>query len=95
MFLVKHFSNFMQGFKGAILTIFQFFQNGTSEPIYKIRNFFRPKAFLNLFIWENFINMSTPFFRAWRESAVTCGKHCNFFTPSAKGLVFCWNGYKA
>ena len=49
----------------------------------------------NLLIWSNFINISTPFFRAWRESAVTCGKHCNFFTPSAKGLVFCWNGYKA
>ena len=39
------FLNFMQGFKSAILAIFQFCQNGTFEPVHDIRNFFLPKTF--------------------------------------------------
>ena len=29
----------MQGFKSAILAIFQFYQNGTFEPLHEIQNF--------------------------------------------------------
>ena len=32
----KKFSNFMHQFKSAILAIWQFFQNGTFEPVHKI-----------------------------------------------------------
>ena len=32
----KSNSNFMHGFKSAILAIFQFFQNGTFEPMHEI-----------------------------------------------------------
>ena len=32
----KKISNFMHGFKSAILAIFQFFQKGTFEPLHEI-----------------------------------------------------------
>jgi hypothetical protein len=32
-------------FKSAILAIFQFFQNGTFDPLHEISNLFCPKAF--------------------------------------------------
>ena len=32
-------------FKSAILAIFQFWQNGTFEPVHGIQNFFRPQDF--------------------------------------------------
>ena len=35
----------MHRFKSAILAIFQFFQNGTFEPVHEIQNFFWPKVF--------------------------------------------------
>ena len=44
-FWSKIFSNFMHWFKSAILAIFQFFQNGTFEPVHEIWNFFWPKVF--------------------------------------------------
>ena len=37
--------NFMHGFKSAILAIFQFWQNGTFEPVHEIENNFWPKDF--------------------------------------------------
>jgi hypothetical protein len=36
--------NFMHGFKSATLTVFQFCQNGTFEPVHEIEIFFWPKA---------------------------------------------------
>ena len=44
-FWSKKISNFMHRFKSAILAIFQFFQNGTFEPVHEIWNFFWPKVF--------------------------------------------------
>ena len=35
----------MHRFKSAILAIFQFFQNGTFEPVHEIQKFFWPKVF--------------------------------------------------
>ena len=35
----------MHRFKSAILAIFQFFQDGTFEPVHEIRNMFWPKVF--------------------------------------------------
>ena len=35
----------MHRFKSAILAIFQFFQNGTFEPVHEIWKFFWPKVF--------------------------------------------------
>ena len=35
----------MHGFKSAILAIFQFYQNGTFEPVHEIQKFFWPKVF--------------------------------------------------
>ena len=35
----------MHRFKSAILAIWQFFQNGTFEPVHEIWNFLQPKVF--------------------------------------------------
>ena len=55
-------SNFMHGFKSAILAIFQFLQNGTFEWMHKIWNFFWPKSFIwsitKMAIRKNIHNMS-------------------------------------
>ena len=39
------FLNFMHWLKSAILAIFQFWQNGTFEPVYEIQKLFRTKDF--------------------------------------------------
>ena len=44
-FWPKKILNFIHRFKSAILAIFHFCQNGTFEPVHKIRNFFWPKVF--------------------------------------------------
>ena len=38
-------TEFMQGFKRSILTIFHFWQNGTFEPLTEIQTFFWSKTF--------------------------------------------------
>ena len=52
----------MHQFKSAILAIWQFFQNGTFEPVHKIWNFFWPKVFfwsiMKMPIRKNIHNMS-------------------------------------
>ena len=52
----------MHGFKSAILAIFQFWQNGTFEPMYGIQNFFWPKDFfwsvMKMTFTKNIPNMS-------------------------------------
>jgi hypothetical protein len=52
MLLDKKNSNFMHGFKSAILAIFQFFPNGTFEHVYEILIFFLSKSIL-LKYYEN------------------------------------------
>ena len=58
----EFFSNFMHGFKNAILAIFQFCQNGTFDPVHDIRNFFLPKTFfwsiMKVKLSKNFPKMS-------------------------------------
>ena len=49
----------MQRFKSAILAIFQFFQNGTFEPVHEIWNFFWPKVFF----WSIMKMPTRKFFR--------------------------------
>ena len=44
-FWPKIFSNFMHGFKSAILKKLKNCQNGTFNPMHEIWNFFGPKAF--------------------------------------------------
>ena len=39
------FLDFMHGFKSAILSILQFWPNGTFETVHEIQNCFRPKDF--------------------------------------------------
>ena len=41
--MAKKKLNFMHGFKSAILAIFQFWQNGTFEPVHEIQIFFCQK----------------------------------------------------
>ena len=52
----------MHQFKSAILAIWQFFQNGTFEPVHEIWNFFWPKVFfwsiMKMPIRKNIHNMS-------------------------------------
>ena len=55
MLLAKINWNFMHGFKSAILTISQFLQNGTFEPMYEIWNSAK-NIFLRLY--ENIHDMS-------------------------------------
>ena len=50
-FLQKKFLNFMHGFKSAILAIFQFWQNGTFEPMYVIQKFFGRKIYFEV-LWR-------------------------------------------
>ena len=61
VFWSNFFLNFMHGFKSAILAIFQFWQNGTFEPVHEIWNFFWPKAFfwsiMKMAIRKNIHNM--------------------------------------
>ena len=52
-FWPKKISNFMHGFKSAILAIFQFCQNGTFEPGHEIKFFFgRKHSFEALLKWQ-------------------------------------------
>ena len=54
--------NSMHGFKSAILSIFQFWQNGTFEVVHEIQNFFWPKDFflslMKMTFTKNVPNMS-------------------------------------
>ena len=65
--------NFMQGFKSAILAIFQFWQNGTFEPLHEIQNFFLPKEFfwsiMKLSLIKSFQKMSKGPPNPWLRSA--------------------------
>ena len=46
VFWSKYFLNFMLGFKSAILTIFQYNQNGTFEPVHEMLKKFLAKRLL-------------------------------------------------
>ena len=52
----------MHGFKSAILAIFQFWQNGTFEPVHEIQKLFWPKDFfwsiMKMTFKNNIANMS-------------------------------------
>ena len=62
MLFGKKISIFMHRFKSAILAIFQFWQNGTFEPMYGIQTFFGPKDFfwsvMKMTFTKNIPNMS-------------------------------------
>ena len=62
VFQPKFFLNSMHEFKSAILTIFQFWQNGTFELMLGIQNFFWPKDFfwsvMKMTFTKNIPNMS-------------------------------------
>ena len=68
------FLNFMYGLKSAILAIFQFWQNGTFEPVHEIQNIFWLKDFfwsiMKMSFKKNIYNMSqgppNPGFRSVR-----------------------------
>ena len=52
----KKKNNFMHEFKSAILATFQFFQNGTFEPVHEIWIFFGQKNFFEaLWKWQDII----------------------------------------
>ena len=61
-FWPKKFLNFMHGFKSAILAIFQFWQNGTFEPVHEIQKKFWPKDFfwsiMKMTVKNNIANIS-------------------------------------
>ena len=93
MLLAKKNSNLMHGFKSAILAIFQFFQNGTFEPVHEMRIFFWPKAF----IWrimkmaitkKNIYNMSQgPPNPGFMQEKVQKG---DFLKKGSRKLNFCF-----
>ena len=83
-------SNFMHGFKSAILAIFQFCQSGTFEPVLDTWNFFWSKAFfwyiMKMAIRKNIHNMHqgppNPGFRSVKVQNDT------FFKKDSRELFF-------
>ena len=92
-FWSKKISNFMHRFKSTILAIWQFFQNGTFEPVHEIWNFFWPKVFfwsiMKMPIRKNIHNMSQgPPNPGFMQEKVQKGDFLK--KPSRELKTFCW-----